>query len=131
MKIHHIGYLVRKIEKAQIQFMELGYLPISNITYDKYRDVDIIFMEKDGYIIELVSPKSEKSVVAKLIRVYKNSPYHICYETENFEQEISHLEETGFIKIDNPCPAPALQERRVCFLQNASIGMIEVLEKSF
>ena len=35
----------------------------------------------------------------------------------------------GFLKIDNPCPALAFGNRRVCFLQSVHIGMIELLEE--
>lgn len=129
MTVHHIGYLVKKIEKARDQFCVLGFQPVSEVVYDSYRDVDIIFMEKDGYVIELVSPKSDKSVVAKLIKTYKNAPYHICYEVDDLESELKRLEASGFTRIDESCPAPALGGRRVCFLLSARMGMIELLEK--
>lgn len=129
MTIHHIGYLVKNIEKAQEHFKVLGFCPVSEVVYDSYRDVDIIFMEKDGYVIELVSPKSENSVVAKLIKTYKNAPYHICYEVDDMKEELQKLETSGFTRIDEMCPAPALEGRRVCFLFSARMGMIELLEK--
>ena len=68
-------------------------------------------------------------MVAKLIKTYKNTPYHICYETEQFEDDIQALTENGFLSIEEPMPAPAIGGRRVCFLMNAQIGMIELLEK--
>ena len=34
LKIHHIGYLVKKIEKAQSQFLTLGYQVVSKICRD-------------------------------------------------------------------------------------------------
>ncbi|MNE88951.1 hypothetical protein D3C80_1863090 [compost metagenome] len=85
-------------------------------------------MEKDGYTIELVSPTDESSVVYGLMKKYKNSPYHICYKTTNFEEEYNKLTENGYITIDTPTPAPALSGKRVVFLLNPSIGMIELLE---
>lgn len=129
MKIHHVGYLVKNIDKAEEHFKVLGFREITSVKYDKYRDVDILFMEMDGYVIELVSPKSKDSVVASLIKTYKNAPYHICYETENFEMRVRELELSGFTRFDEPCPAPALDDRRVCFLLSARAGMIEILEK--
>lgn len=129
MKIHHVGYLVKNINKAEAHFKLLGFQEIIPVKYDKYRDVDILFMEMDGYVIELVSPRSEASVVANLIKTYKNAPYHICYETEAFDQKIRELVLGGFTRIDEPCPAPALNDRRVCFLVSSKAGMIEILEK--
>ena len=95
--------------------------------YDDIRKVNICFITKDGCCIELVSPTTEDSVVSGLMKKYKNCPYHICYETNNFEQDYQELQEKGFISIDVPTPAPALQGRDVVFLTNASVGMIELL----
>lgn len=127
LKVHHIGYLVKKIDAAIDSFEKLGYRLIQDTVYDDIRRVDICFMEKDGYCIELVSPASEDSVVSGLMKKFKNSPYHICYETEDFEKDYMTLVSDGFIAIDTPTPAPALQGREVVFLSNASIGMIELL----
>ena len=127
LKIHHIGYLVKKIEAATRTFEALGYQLVQSIVYDDIRKVNICFMTKDGCCIELVSPTTEDSVVSGLMKKYKNCPYHICYETNNFEQDYQELQENGFISIDVPTPAPALQGRDVVFLTNASVGMIELL----
>ena len=89
MNIHHIGYLVKKGPKAQAAFEALGYIAEGEWTHDEIRKVDILFLQKDGYRIELVSPYAPDSVVSGLIRTYKNAPYHLCYEAENFEKELA------------------------------------------
>ncbi len=130
MKVHHIGYLVKRSEKAEKVFSSLGYTEKQAVLYDPIRDVDISFWEKDGYTVELVSPKSEKSVVANLIRTYKNAPYHICYETVDMERDAKMLEDIGFLKIDEPTPAPAILGGgggTVLFLYSAQIGLVELL----
>lgn len=129
MKIHHIGYLVKKVDKGIQTFESLGYEKKSEILYDENRKIDICFLEKDGYLIELVSPKDRSSVVYNLLKQYKNSPYHICYETDDFEEDMMELEMNGYVKVDNPCPAPAIDGKRVVFLLNAAIGLIELVEK--
>lgn len=128
LKVHHIGYLVKKIDAAIKEFTGLGYTIRQATVYDDIRKVNICFMEKDGYVVELVSPTDSESVVAGLLKKYKNSPYHICYETQNLEKELALLTENGYTAIDTPTPAPALEGRRVVFLMNASLGMIELLE---
>lgn len=128
LKVHHIGYLVKKINAAIKEFAKLGYTIYLDTVYDDIRKVNICFMEKDGYVVELVSPTDSESVVAGLLKKYKNSPYHICYETQNLEKELALLTENGYTAIDTPTPAPALEGRRVVFLMNASLGMIELLE---
>lgn len=128
LKVHHIGYLVKKLPKAIDAFERLGYRTVSDTVYDNYRNIHICFMEKDGYWIELVSPADGESVVSGLLKKYKNSPYHICYETPDFEADFAFLSREGFTAIDVPTPAPALEGRRVVFLMNPFLGMIELLE---
>ena len=128
LRVHHIGYLVKKIESAIRAFQNLGYETVQDTIYDEIRKVNICFLEKDGYCIELVSPAAEDSVVSGLLKKFKNSPYHICYETTDIETAAGELAANGFIAIDSPTPAPALENRRVVFLTNAAIGMIELLE---
>lgn len=127
LKIHHIGYLVKKIEAAIQTFEALGYQLVQAAMYDDIRKVNICFLEKDNYCIELVSPAAEDSVVSGLLKKYKNCPYHICYETTDFDRDYQMLLSNGFISIDAPTPAPALQSRDVVFLMSASMGMIELL----
>lgn len=128
LKIHHIGYLVKKIDRAKQTFKTLGYRIEQDTVYDDIRKVDICFLVKEGYRVELVSPVSPDSVVAGLIKKYKNAPYHICYETEDFEAALAELTAGGFLAIDTPTPAPALGGRKVVFLTSAAAGMIELID---
>ncbi len=127
LKIHHIGYLVKKINAAVKEFEHLGFIVTRDVTYDDYRKINICFLEKDGYRVELVSPTEETSVVAGLLKKYKNCPYHICYETAHFEEDFARLQSEGYTAIDTPAPAPALDSHPVVFLMNAKLGMIELL----
>lgn len=127
LTVHHIGYLVKKIEKAKDAFLSLGYQIEQDTLQDEIRKVDICFLIKDGYRVELVSPYAEDSVVSGLMKRYKNSPYHICYETTDFDSALTDLTANGFITIDTPTPAPALGGRDVVFLNSAVLGMIELI----
>ena len=128
MRIHHIGYLVKNIEKAIRTLEATGYTVAQGVVYDRYREVDIAFLERDGYTIELVSPKTESSVVAGLIKRYKNAPYHICYVSDDFSHDVEKLCGGGYRQIDEPTPAPALGGRNVCFFMSPAVGMIELLD---
>lgn len=128
MTVHHIGYLVKKLDRAAASFETLGYERVGEVCHDEIRGVDILFLRKDGYTVELVSPYTSESVVSGLIKTYKNAPYHICYEAAAFESTLAALEADGYTRMDEPTPAPAIGGRRVCFLYSARIGMIELLE---
>lgn len=128
MEVHHVGYLVKRLEKAAAAFSALGYRAEGEAVCDPGRDVDILFLALGTCRVELVCPRSEKSVVARLLKTYKNAPYHICYETGDLAGDLARLEEAGYLRIDQPAPAPALGSRRVCFLMSPHAGMIELLE---
>ena len=71
LTIHHIGYLVKKIVPAIRSFEALGFQVVREVIRDDIREVDICFLEKDGYRVELVSPYSATSVVAGLLKNIK------------------------------------------------------------
>ena len=87
MKIHHVGYLVKNIKNGIKQFEQLGFSAEGDIVYDEYREVDILFMTNSKYRIELVSPTTDSSVVAKTLKTLGNSPYHICYFCDNIDEK--------------------------------------------
>lgn len=128
LKVHHIGYLVKKINKAEKDFAALGFECIAPVVYDPLRDADISFWKKDGYCVELVSPKSEKSIVYDLLKKFKNMPYHICYSSTDMNSDIEELREKGYMVLNEPMEAVAIEGRKVCFLFSANSGMIELLE---
>ena len=128
MRIHHIGYLVKRIDDAVTEFEKLGYEIETPVLLDEIRGAFICFMQNGGYRIELISPEGEQSPIYGLLKKSKNSPYHLCYETVDFNNEVSKLEQGCLTMFLPPSPAPMLSNRRVAFLMSAEIGMIEILE---
>ena len=129
MKIHHIGYLVKKLERARTAFEGLGYVVEQETVRDEYRKIDILFLEKNGYRVELVSPYDSSSVVAGLLSRTGNSPYHVCYEVGNLDAEIERLRDARYVVSSEPAPAPACNGSRVAFLIHPYMGMVELLER--
>ena len=129
MRIHHVGYLVKNQSAALEAFKILGFQVVSSTTHDLHRGIEICFIEKDGYRIELVSPWGENSIINILLKRHRNSPYHICYASEQFEQDLAEISSKGFLQIDEPLEAPALAGQRVVFLLSPVLGMIELLDE--
>lgn len=128
MEIHHIGYLVKNMQKAIDRFAGLGFSIERGSVIDEYRGIDIVFMTNGDYRVELVSPITETSVVANTIKKLGNTPYHLCYYCDNIEETVEALKKEKFMQTDVAAPAPAIDGHRVCFLFNASIGLIELVE---
>lgn len=129
MNIDHIGYAVKRIEKAQKAFEKLGFVfePVIN---DTDRNVKLAFGIKDGYRIELVSPldKNQKSPVDQYLSNSIGTPYHICYESSCFENDLDELIIQGYKVIIEPKPAVAFGGKKVAFLMNIGFGLMEIVE---
>ncbi len=129
MNIHHVGYLTKTIAKTREAFLYLGYEEEREVRYDDIRMINIAFLKKDGYRIELIEPFSKESPMFPLLKHYKNTPYHICYSVTDLEDSIAELEKKRYHVIDPPEKAPCLNNRRVAFLMHKDMGIIELLEE--
>lgn len=133
MKIDHIGYAVKRIERALSSFESLGFV-FGPIIDDIDRNVRLAFGEKDGYRIELVATldKTKESPVTKILNNVVGTPYHICYESDNFDKDIEDrkiLSGGGYKVVVEPAPAVAFNGRRVVFMMNLGFGLLEIVEK--
>ena len=128
MKIHHIGYLVKRLARSEEAFRKTGFTVEREAVYDHIRDVNISFMKNGGYRVELIEPASKTSPLYPLLKNYKNSPYHICYTVEDLAGSVKELEDDGFMIIRDTQEAPALDGRNVVFMVSADIGIIELVE---
>ena len=94
MNVDHIGYAVKNIDASRQAFEELGYVfdPVVN---DTDRNIFISFGRLGDYRIELVSPLDPAlpSPVDGMLKKSGNSPYHICYTSSRFEDDIKELQQ--------------------------------------
>ena len=128
MKIDHIGYAVRDIDKAKKSFETLGYVFEETIE-DRDRNIYIAFGEMDGYRIELVAPISEESPVDMHLSKIGPTPYHICYKSDNIEADIESLTANRYKVLIPLAPAIAFGNKRVVFMYSLAVGLIEIVEE--
>lgn len=127
MNVHHIGYLVKSVSKAQSAFETLGYTVSKECIMDETRQAYIAFMTLDASCVELISPVNESSPLFPLLKKYKNMPYHLCFSTKDLEQELLHLTQCGWTVITPSAVAPAIDNKQVVFLMNRHIGIMELV----
>lgn len=127
MRIDHIGYAVKNIDKARKSMEALGYVFEETIA-DYERNIFLCFGELAGYRIELVAPMGEGSPVDMHLTKIGPTPYHICYRSSSIEEEIEKLKASRF-KVSIPLtPAVAFGGKRIVFLYSLSAGLIEIVE---
>ena len=132
MKVHHIGYVVKHIDRAVAEFTALGGGQVTETVYDPRRKVNILFLDcaGGGGQIELIEPTASDSVAAGLLKKMGASPYHICYTFSSLEETIGDLRKRHWFVTAPPESAPAIGNRRVAFLYHAQVGLIEILEEN-
>ncbi len=131
MEVHHIGYLVKNIDKSIKSFEALGYDLTTPPTWDDGRKAHLCFLTSGGgtTCVELIAPTPE-SELYPLLKQYKNTPYHMCYKCDDLDHKIEELKRHKFLLFLKPSPAPVIGETaQVAFLINSNIGIIELLEE--
>jgi len=127
MNLHHIGYAVRNIDQTLKYFKLLGFESVSEKVEDSSRNVCIQFLENDGMKIEVIEPLNDQSPIKNILAKSGPTPYHLCMETENFQESLISLRQEGFKVITQPQNAPAIENRNVIFLFRKEIGIIELV----
>lgn len=129
MKVDHIGYAVKNMEKAISSFQSLGYI-FEEIVTDEKRGIYICFGNNGAFRIELISPiKGMESPADGWLKKNGPSPYHICYISDNLEKDIEVLSQQKYQVVIPPDTAIAFGGKRVAFLYNLQQGLLEIVEE--
>lgn len=117
MKLHHIGIIVKDLEKSIRIFSIMGYTQLKDAIIDYIQYNRIVFVKKDGEpLIELIEPLDDRSSVSN----FKEGYHHLCYEVmeENKVDELIRDNRIGKV-FTKPIVAPALNKKvRFAFLTN-------------
>jgi methylmalonyl-CoA/ethylmalonyl-CoA epimerase len=129
LQFHHIGYAVRDISATAGYYTGAGWV-MSEIYCDKIQNTKIAFLSKNTFpLIELVAPIDENSPIVNTLDKMGVTPYHICYEVDDIEQTVTVLKKQHFLPLFNPVEAIAFKNRKICYLYNQHVGLIELLNK--
>ena len=129
MKLHHIGYLTDSIEESRSGFLLLGYVAGETTDFPAHK-CKICMLYKEGEItIELVEPYQDNKSLRKQMQ-NGVTPYHICYEVHNIDRQIDTLIGGGYFLLSKPVPAPAFQDKLICYLWSRATGFIELVNGS-
>lgn len=134
MLIDHIGIACKDIDIFRKKYEMLGYKPCSeHVIDDKERNLRYLFMENNGYVIELISELHEgkQSDLGNMLRnerTFNQKMYHICYKVSNINESIKILSQNGLKLIKPPRAAIACNNKQVAFLIDYDLGVIELIE---
>ncbi|MEG2110073.1 MAG: VOC family protein [Clostridium sp.] len=124
MKVHHIGIIVKDIDKSEKIYEKLSYKKMELI-HDKLQNIKIQFMINDNdEKIELIQSLDKNSSIHN----FKPGYHHICYELSNQEKEKFNFSQYKIGKIfTNDIVAQAINNRTVVFACLTNQTFIEFL----
>lgn len=125
--IDHIGYAVNDIIGTADYYIKAGWC-MSEIFEERIQNTRIAFLRKEGFTtIELVSPLDGKSPVDNILAQSGCAPYHICYVVDDIEQAVEDLYDEDFKPLFFPVESVAMDNRKICYLYNMKVGLIELV----
>ena len=117
MKLHHIGIIVKNLEKSIKIYLSMGYIQLDDVIIDYIQYNRIVFMRKEGEpLIELIEPVDSRSSVCN----FKVGYHHLCYEVIEDKNVDKLFQGNRMGKVfTKPIVAPALNKKvRFAMLSN-------------
>ena len=126
MHVHHIGVITKNIENSIKKIKKQHEIhDISNIIFDPNQNARLCMLyTNEGLDIELIEGEDFNNMFIK-----GTTYYHICYSTNNINEEILKLTSAGAIIVKKPLNANLFDMKKVAFLYSET-GLIELLEKN-
>jgi len=129
LKIHHYGLATSDLQRSMDVFLALGY-KAGEIFIDPVQKVKLVFVSRPGEpAIEIICDVDETGPTKNIIAKSGNGFYHVCYEVNNIEESMGKFRLLGFLPRHKPVAATAFQGRKIAWMYNRSVGLVELLEK--
>jgi methylmalonyl-CoA/ethylmalonyl-CoA epimerase len=124
LKVHHIGIVVRNIEKY---LKSSPYDKSTDIVYDPIQQSNIVMLNtgQSGSSIELIEPMNKRSMTYSFLEKNGNSVHHICYLAKDMDEVDRYIRKYKFKKILGPVEARVFDGQSVVFAYSANQGLIE------
>ena len=127
-RINHIAIVVHDLDEATRTYHDKLGLEVSKRLTMPEQEVEIAFLPAGESAIELISPITETSGVAKYLAKRGEGLHHICLEVPDVEMSLAELAERDVQLINNEC-IPAAEGMGFFVHPKATHGvLIEFLE---
>lgn len=128
-RLDHIAIAVTDIEKAIIRFLDDFGLDYKGRESVLPAQTETAFFPISGTQIELIHPLDGMGPVQKHLEKRGPGLHHICFETDNIEEDFQRLKEKGYRFLSEE-PQPGAHNTKVLFIHPKSTGgiLIELAE---
>ena len=127
-KINHIAIVVSDLDASLQAYHELLGLPIGDRKVMPEQQVEVAFLPAGDSQIELITPITEDSGVAKYLARRGEGIHHICLEVDDVEAALAEMKAKG-VQLINQETIEAAEGRAFFLHPKGTHGvLIELLE---
>jgi methylmalonyl-CoA/ethylmalonyl-CoA epimerase len=124
-QLEHIGIAVKDLDASEKLFTALlGVAPYKREEVES-EGVMTSFFKVGNVKIELLAATGPESTIAKFIEKKGEGIHHLAFETENIDQRLAQLKNTGFDLIHEK-PKDGADNKSIAFLHPKSTGSVLV-----
>ena len=130
-QIDHIGMAVEDLDDAIALYRDrLGMREQHRETVEAF-GVEAVLLEIGDAHVELLTPISSDSAVARFLEQKGPGMHHVAYRTEDIDAALERLRESGVRMLDEQ-PRTGILESRVAFVHPKSTGgvLTEIVQPS-
>ena len=131
MKLHHIGIVVKNIQKSLGELNQ--YLNFESTTVPSLvgsQKVNICFLKTNNVFLELIEPAQENSPISDFVKK-KGGFHHLCFEVDDIHVELERMKKNGARLIVDV--VSGFENRLTAFvmldMKNTNCNLIELAEK--
>jgi methylmalonyl-CoA/ethylmalonyl-CoA epimerase len=129
LTFHHVGVACRDIEREVPSYLHLGFEREGMVFEDPAQRIRGLFLTLGSYRVELLQAlvAGEPSPLDTYLR-QRTKLYHEAFLADDLELASAHLVDAGAIVSVPPVPAVAFDGRRITFLMQRNMNLIELIE---
>ncbi len=113
--LDHIAIAVPDLEKAIARFMEDFGLEFKGTEDVEAAKTSTAFFPVPPTQIELVHPLNGEGPIAKYLEKKPGGLHHICFRSDNIEEDVARLKDKGYIFLSD-APSPGAHGCQVIFI---------------
>jgi methylmalonyl-CoA/ethylmalonyl-CoA epimerase len=117
--LDHIAVAVPDLEKAIRRFMEDFGLPMEGTEEVPEAKTSTAFFPLPPTSIELVHPLNGEGPIAKYLEKKGGGLHHLCFRSDNIEEDIARLKEKGY-QFLSESPTRGAHDSKVIFIHPRS-----------
>lgn len=95
-KLNHVGLVIADMDEAMKLWRDTLGLPVAKTEDNADEEVEIVFLQAGEGAVEIISPTTEDSGIAKYLARKGAGSHHVCIEVDDIEAVMAKLTEAGY-----------------------------------